>query len=192
MSNQEATRVNIQFSIELDELPSEIDRLIEKSNQHIANAKDFYTQLSSNDNNLTTEGWECIDNILKSLSKSDQVLDDLQRIISGYLRMKSENISPPAQSPAVEAPTTAPTAEESPFLAQHPDAKSAGAAAPFANGDMNVKDLQSQMMQVMSHMQQKMDSDNMTEDEQEAADVLRNRLSRVMENADENSSETGS
>jgi hypothetical protein len=32
----------------------------------------------------------------------------------------------------------------------------------------------------------------MTEDEQEAADVLRNRLSRVMENADENSSETGS
>jgi len=192
MNNQEPTRVNIQFSIELDELPSEIDRLIEKSSQHIANAKEFYTQLSSNQSNLTTEGWEGIDNIRRSLSKSDQVLDDLQRIISGYLRMQSESFSPPQEAPAVQPPAQVDTPTTSPFLANHPDATRNTGASPFSNPDVNVQDMQAQMMQVMSHMQQKMDSDTATEEEQEAADILKNRLSRVMETTDENSSETSS
>ena len=192
MSNQDTPRVNIQFSIELDELPSEINRLIEKSNQHIINAKEFYAQLSSSDNNLTTEGWEKIDNIRRSLAKSDQVLDDLQRIISGYLRMKNENFAPPEQPPVIENSVATSPETESPFLAQHPDAKAKKGSAPFASADMDVKDLQSHMLQVMSHMQQKMDADSMTEEQQKAADILRNRLSRVMENADEKSTETGS
>ena len=192
MSNQKPTRVNIQFSIDLEELPSEIDRLIEKSNQHIASAKEFYSKLSSNDNNLTTEGYEGIDNIRRSLSKSDQVLDDLQKIISGYLSMKSQNFSAPAPAPEPEM-HHAPEAEfQSPFLENHPDATKTGRPAPFSNKNKDLKDMQSQMMQVMAQMQQKMDNDDMTAEEQEAADILKNRLARVMGTGDENSSETGS
>ena len=192
MSNQKPTRVNIQFSIDLEELPSEIDRLIEKSNQHIASAKEFYSKLSSNDNNLTTEGYEGIDNIRSSLAKSDQVLDDLQKIISGYLSMKSQNFNAPAPTPepemhhAPEAPT------QSPFLENHPDATKASRTAPFSNKRGNLKEMESQMKQVLAQMEQKMQNDDMTAEEQEAADILKNRLARVMGTGDENSSETNS
>ena len=191
MSNQEPTRVNIQFSIELDELPSEVDRLIKKSNQHIATAEQFYTQLSSNENNLTSDGWEGIDNIRRTLAKSDQVLDDLQKIISGYLRMKSENFSPPQQEAPTEDTSDNEQQLDSPFLAQHPDARNNNQEAPFGGQKMDMQEMKSQMMQVMAHMQQKMDSDNMTEEEQEAADILKNRISRVMGADNEKSSETG-
>ena len=193
MSNQEPTRVNIQFSIEMDELPAEINRLVEKSSTHVATAEQHYAQLRSNSSNLTTEGWEGIDEIRKALAKSDQVLDDLQRIISGYLRMKSENFSPTPQNTVVDNEPDIEQEPESPFLAQHPDAKKTNPAAPFGNNEkMNVKEMQSQMMQVMAHMQQKIDSEDATEEEQKAADVLRNRISRVMGTDNENSSETGS
>ena len=191
MSNQEPTRVNIQFSIELDELPSEVERLIKKSNQHIATAEQFYAQLSSNENNLTSDGWEGIDNIRRTLAKSDQVLDDLQKIISGYLRMKSENFSPPQQEAPTEDTSDNEQQLDSPFLAQHPDARNNNQEAPFGGQKMDMQEMKSQMMQVMAHMQQKMDSDNMTEEEQEAADILKNRISRVMGADNEKSSETG-
>ena len=191
MSNQEPTRVNIQFSIEMDELPAEIDRLVEKSSTHIATAEQHYAQLRSNSNNLTTEGWEGIDEIRRSLAKSDQVLDDLQRIISGYLQMKSENFAPTAQAEAPAPPTHTEVPNGSPFLANHPDAKNTKGGSPFGNQQMDVKTMQEQMMQVMAQMQNKVDSDDMTAEEQEAADILKNRLARVMGTGDENSSESG-
>ena len=138
MSNQEPTRVNIQFSIEMDELPAEIDRLVEKSNTHVATAEQHYAQLRSNSNNLTTEGWEGIDEIRRALAKSDQVLDDLQRIISGYLQMKSENFAPP-QTEAQPPPTHTETPSGSPFLANHPDAQNTKGDSPFGNQKMDVK-----------------------------------------------------
>jgi hypothetical protein len=63
MSNQTPRRVNIQFSIELDELPAEVSRLLQKSSDHLSEASKTYSNIGRNDNNLTSETWGEIDNI---------------------------------------------------------------------------------------------------------------------------------
>ena len=184
MSNPK--RVNIQFSIELEELPSEISRLIQKSQSHLNEGTKVYNNLGNTTNVLTTETWDDIDNIRISLSKADQVLDDLQSIISGYLKMKTDAVQP--QSTQTESPTSAAT--ESPFMSSHPDAGDNTSKSPFSSGGPpsmegapDLQQMQSQMMQMMSNMQNNMDnSEDLSEEEQQAAEVLRKRISKVMTN----------
>ena len=69
--HQEPKRVNIQFSIELDELPAEVSRLLEKSSEYVNDGSKLYNNISRNGNNLTSETWEEIDNIRICLTKAD-------------------------------------------------------------------------------------------------------------------------
>lgn len=193
MSNQEPKRVNIQFSIELDELPAEVSRLLEKSNEYINDGSKLYNNISRNGNNLTSETWEEIDRIRICLTKADQVLDDLQKIIGGYMKMKSEIVQPrPAPSPEAETP------QQSPFMQNHPDSSSNQGSAPFGKNmppgmpqGMDVNQMQNQMMSMISNMQQNMpDAPDLSEEEREAAEVLKNRLSNVMNSQNENPNKT--
>ena len=195
MSNQEPKRVNIQFSIELDELPTEVSRLLEKSSEYVNDGSKLYNNISRNGNNLTSETWEEIDNIRICLTKADQVLDDLQKIIGGYMKMKSEIVQPRA--------TTASQEEEpppSPFMQNHPDSANMQGKTPFANSPvagmpqgMDMNQMQNQMMGMISNMQQNMpDAPNMSEEERQAAEVLKNRLSNMMNSQNENANKTTS
>ena len=99
--------------------------------------------------------------------------------------MKTEAVQP--QAPPKEVP---PTAEpESPFMQSHPDAHhSAGTPSPFGKGanvglppGVSMEQMQHQMMNVISNLQQNMDNaSDLSEEEQQAAEVLKNRLSNMM------------
>jgi hypothetical protein len=180
MSNQTPKRVNIQFSIELDELPTEVSRLLEKSNNHLNEVSKVYSNISRNEDNLTSETWNEIDNIRVSLAKADQILDDLQNIIAGYVKMKSDLVQPQAPSSMQqEQPQAQP---QSPFLQSHPDAPQAAKNAPFGLPQgMDMGKMQGDMANMMANIQNTFENaPDMSEEEQQAAEILKNRLSNFM------------
>ena len=83
-------RVNIQYSIELDDLEEEVNRLYSSA----------ITQLASLPHasiNLGTEGLDKVDSFRQKLAKVDIMLRDVQNIIEGYVRFKTE--PPPEREP---------------------------------------------------------------------------------------------
>ena len=76
-------RVNIQYSIELDDLEEEVNRLYSSA----------ITQLASLPHasiNLGTEGLDKVDSFRQKLAKVDIMLGDVQKIIQGYVRFKTQ------------------------------------------------------------------------------------------------------
>ena len=76
-------RVNIQYSIELDDLEEEVNRLYSSA----------ITQLASLPHasiNLGTEGLDKVDSFRQKLAKVDIMLGDVQNIIEGYVRFKTQ------------------------------------------------------------------------------------------------------
>ena len=83
-------RVNIQYSIELDDLEEEVNRLYSGA----------ITQLASLPHasiNLGTEGLDKVDSFRQKLAKVDIMLADVQNIIEGYVRFKTQ--PPPEREP---------------------------------------------------------------------------------------------
>jgi len=90
-------RVNIQYSIELDDIQSEVDRLYYKTMKELSSissgAKFDYVPLD-------LSGMEHIDKIRRKLAKIDIMLGDVDNIISGYVRFKTQpEEAEPEQSP---------------------------------------------------------------------------------------------
>jgi len=85
MSNQ---RVNIQFTIDMDDLPTEVTRLICKSCENVQLARDNFQDLEFEENPLSVQTLKKVDNIRLLLAKSDAILEDLTKIITGYLRLQ--------------------------------------------------------------------------------------------------------
>ena len=90
-------RVNIQYSIELDDIQSEVDRLYYKTMKELSSissgAKFDYVPLD-------LSGMEHIDKIRRKLAKIDIMLGDVNNIISGYVRFKTQpEETEPEQSP---------------------------------------------------------------------------------------------
>jgi hypothetical protein len=80
-------RVNIQYSIELDDIQSEVDRLYYKTMKELSSissgaAFDYVP--------LDLSGMEHIDKIRRKLAKIDIMLGDVNNIISGYVRFKTQ------------------------------------------------------------------------------------------------------
>jgi len=90
-------RVNIQYSIELDDIQSEVDRLYYKTMKELSSissgaAFDYVP--------LDLSGMEHIDKIRRKLAKIDIMLGDVDNIISGYVRFKTQpEEAEPEQSP---------------------------------------------------------------------------------------------
>jgi len=84
-------RVNIQYSIELDDIQSEVDRLYYKTMKELSSissgaAFDYVP--------LDLSGMEHIDKIRRKLAKIDIMLGDVDNIISGYVRFKTQPEEP--------------------------------------------------------------------------------------------------
>ena len=75
-------RVNIQYSIDLDELPNEVDRIY-------TNAKDIFRSLSlpeeSGDEILSADVLKRIDQTRRELTNLDHILNDVIGIVSSYV-----------------------------------------------------------------------------------------------------------
>ena len=75
-------RVNIQYSVELEDLQDEVNRLF-------SNAVMALTSLPHASLNLGTDGLDRVDNFRQKLAKVDVMLGDVQNIIEGYVRFKT-------------------------------------------------------------------------------------------------------
>ena len=84
-------RVNIQYSVEIDELQKEVNRLFSNA---IAELDKVQPVGGAPVAKLGTDGLEKVDAIRQSLAKVDIMLGDVQNIIEGYVRFKTE---PPAE-----------------------------------------------------------------------------------------------
>jgi hypothetical protein len=76
-------RVNIQYSVELEDLEEEVNRLY-------SNAITQLAALPHATLKLGTEGLDKVDNFRQKLAKVDIMLGDVQNIIEGYVRFKTE------------------------------------------------------------------------------------------------------
>ena len=76
-------RVNIQYSVELEDLEEEVNRLY-------SNAITKLASLPHASLNLGTEGLDKVDSFRQKLAKVDIMLGDVQKIIQGYVRFKTQ------------------------------------------------------------------------------------------------------
>ena len=76
-------RVNIQYSVELEDLQDEVNRLF-------SNAITGLTSLPHASLNLDIEGLDKVDTLRQKLAKVDIMLGDVQNIIEGYVRFKTQ------------------------------------------------------------------------------------------------------
>jgi len=84
-------RVNIQYSVELDDLDEEVNRLFGKAIKEL----DLAAPVGGTPRiKLGTDGLEQLDFLRRKLAKIDIMLGDVQNIIEGYVNYKS---APPQQ-----------------------------------------------------------------------------------------------
>jgi len=90
-------RVNIQYSVELDDLENEVNRLYKNTISQLENAAAIYgtgTKIS-----LELSGVQTLDHLRQKLARIDIALGDIQNIVQGYVHYNSA----PQQN---EAPST--------------------------------------------------------------------------------------
>ena len=117
MSNTQK-RVNIQFSIDLADLPPEVSRLFKKASEHTAEASQTFGTFAHQEDPLTVASLNKIGDIRLALTKADLVLNDLENIVSGFLRMQA---TPPEEVESAEPPVNAPHyAAEMPMPPEQP------------------------------------------------------------------------
>ena len=90
-------RVNIQYSVEIEDLEAEVNRLFKAAMRNL-DFKSPMGQLS-----LGTEGMDQVDNLRRKLAKADIMLGDVQNIIQGYVRFKTQPEEPPVPDSPSEA-----------------------------------------------------------------------------------------
>jgi len=95
-------RVNIQYSVEIDELDEEVARLFKKA---VTQLEDIGSGWGSGYVPLDLEGLRMVDELRQNLAQVDTSLADVQNIVQGYVHYKS---SPPQQ----EQPDSPSEAEE--------------------------------------------------------------------------------
>ena len=176
MSNQDNPRVNIQFSLDLDELPSEVSRLLARSQTCITAATQIFTHLQNSTEMLTSETWEQVEELRMRLSKADLILDDVHKIVGGYLQMQTEQYSTSPNSPTADPQPQAPASAQE-LQSQHPDRTRRGTPR-----NQQVMEAQNNLAALMKQMQQAQanPSSAMTAEEEAASEIMKKRMQRVM------------
>jgi len=90
-------RVNIQYSVEIEDLEDEVNRLFKAAMRNL----DFKSLMGQP--SLGTEGIDQVDNLRRKLAKADIMLGDVQNIIQGYVRFKTQPEEPPVPDSPSEA-----------------------------------------------------------------------------------------
>jgi len=85
-------RVNIQYSVELSELQSEVERLLQKASSNLEIAE--LEKTLKNPALLSLQTIEELDEVRLALAKADFILNDVTNIVTGYLNYRT---APPAQ-----------------------------------------------------------------------------------------------
>ena len=98
----EPTRVNIQYSIDLEELPTEVERMLFKVTDCIEGAASEGRTLENHDDLLTISTLNKISDLRLCLSRADLILEDMVKIIGGYLKMNMDRDAQPQQPPATQ------------------------------------------------------------------------------------------
>jgi len=97
-------RVNIQYSIDIEKLPTEVSRLLEGAYENLGDA---HTQWVLDDVPISLETLEKIDKVRIRLADIDYLLNDVNQIINGYMAYKSQEVvAPPSDTlstPQVES-----------------------------------------------------------------------------------------
>lgn len=84
-------RVNIQYSVELDELPNEVNRLFGDAIRQL----DVLASVGGTPTlKLGTDGLDKLDDLRRKLAKIDIMLGDIQNIVEGYVRFKTQPEQP--------------------------------------------------------------------------------------------------
>ena len=97
-------RINIQYSVDIDDLDIEVRRLMDEAHERYSSLK----ELCSNGGTatLSSEMLANIDHFRLELSAIDHQLNDVTNIISGYLHYKAQE-SLAQQAPQQSAPAAA-------------------------------------------------------------------------------------
>ena len=97
-------RVNIQYSIDIEKLPTEVTRLLESAYENLGDA---HATWRLDDTPISLETIEKIDKIRIRLADIDYLLNDVNQIINGYMAYKSqESVATPPDTlstPEVES-----------------------------------------------------------------------------------------
>jgi len=94
-------RVNIQYSIAIGDLELEVRRLIERTEARLtAVLDDFNTESAA----LSLDMAENIDSLRAELAQIDYGLNDVSKIIMGYVSYRTQSMSPPEKSPGAAPP----------------------------------------------------------------------------------------
>ena len=81
-------RINMQFTIDIDELPAETKRILTKTEQQIEALSTELEEISKMEI-LTLSCAESLDEVRKSISAIDYGISDVVNIIKGYVSYKS-------------------------------------------------------------------------------------------------------
>ena len=81
-------RVNIQYSVEIDELQDEVNRLFGNAIMELDKVQPVGGAPVAK---LGTDGIDKVESIRHKLAKIDIMLGDVQNIIEGYVRFKTQS-----------------------------------------------------------------------------------------------------
>jgi hypothetical protein len=90
-------RINIQYSIEVDDLEAEVSRLMDKANAELLKLTNF-----NSDNPLSLKSLEGIDELRRGLASVDATLQDVSAIVGGYVTYKASEKMPHPQHVDIE------------------------------------------------------------------------------------------
>lgn len=91
-------RVNLQYSIDIEQLPAEARRLLLSAHKSLNQGASIISTVDESGNDiLTVEGLKTIDQIRTAMMNADYILADIQNIIRGYLNYVSSETSEEAQ-----------------------------------------------------------------------------------------------
>ena len=100
-------RINIQYSVDIDDLDTEVRRLMADAHKRYSSLEDIYD--NGRDTVLSNEARERVDRIRLELAAIDHRLNDVVNIIAGYLHYKAQaNQPPPAAQPPAPRPRLPP------------------------------------------------------------------------------------
>jgi len=97
-------RISIQYSVDIDDLDNEVNRLVKEVHTRYSSLKDVCSNGAAA--TLSSEMLENIDHFRIELAAIDHQLNDVTNIISGYLHYKAQE-SLARQAPQQGAPATA-------------------------------------------------------------------------------------
>jgi len=95
-------RVNIQYSVELEDLQKEVTRLFENAIK-VLELNPIRPRPDRHTITLGTDGLDSIDLLRRRLAKVDIMLGDIQNIVEGYIRFKTQS-EPPREIPFQQTP----------------------------------------------------------------------------------------